>query len=1112
MKNTDRKAEEQYLQDTMQVIQDNLANYGSEVSRMQGEIDEMLEHYHDNDVELWTLLNNTITLNDHMKRAMYRNERASHKPYFGRIIFRDETLGKQESLYIGKGGISRDNTHWMVVDWRAPVANAYYENGLGKCSYAAPEGKEIPIDLQLKRTFEIEEGKLLDYFDTEVVANDDLLMKYLSKNKEAVLGEIVATIQKEQNEIIRKSPYHNVIVQGVAGSGKTTVAMHRISFILYNYQERFRPEDFYIVGSNRILLNYITGVLPDLDVHGVKQMTMEQLFIRLLYEEWDEKKYQVKSVSGSRNVIKGTEEWYLDLEAFIRRLEWDTIRRDSIYLEPRQFVEGLQDGRNGIYDRREEDKKAGITLKPICLVESEAVERYITQNPTVSIQSKINMLNERLIIKIKDEFLGKGVKYTESERKAILKAYRGYYGGRQWKKSIYELYREFLALQREKYGTAYEDGASSQDNAFDVYDLAALALLYKRVKETEVISEAHHIVIDEAQDFGMMAYRVLYACIKDCTYTVMGDVSQNIHFGFGLRDWEALKNLLLSDPMDSFGVLRKSYRNTVEISEFATNILRHGSFSIYPVEPIIRHGNQVTVERVTQGVAAEDFFRRIAEICRRWQEQELDTIAVVCRNNEEALKTARQLSKYIEIMESDLEKVNFGKGIMVLPVEYTKGLEFDAVLILNPTKEAYPIDDGHAKLLYVAATRALHELHILCRGEATGLLEKAPERKAMEAKAAAVNTPAASSGGQACGAANGGVQLPAVAKAEDTLVTNKPAADASAERKGGERPRAKADTSVLQKQEKVIRLKSSGTSVSRQSPVSAPKQAVSHQPDRFPGGNLPSPVTMSPATTAPAFVGRPSSATAAPAFGDMPPTEMLRPRGHSKINLSVKWVSRQADGLYLQSQYGTLRISPVGSGILRMTFARGTAVKGNTHPLIAWQKNDRSWKYRDNGRTVELTTGEIILQAEKATGAVRYLDAKGNLLLSERKTEGRQCDEKGSWLFLELQKGEQLFAGSMEPGGSMGSGGPMGSSDPQGVLKLRGSARYISTGNGLPFLLSDKGYGILPATSGSVISCDIPAYGTYLYMDGQEQQDYYFIAGKQQQNILNAYRLLCGEL
>lgn len=1124
MKNTDRKAEEQYLQETMQVIQRNLANYGGEVSRMQGEIDEMLEHYHDNDVELWTLLNNTITLNDHMKRAMERNERASHKPYFGRIIFRDETLQKQESLYIGKGGISKDNTHWMVVDWRAPVANAYYENGLGKCSYAAPEGKEIPIDLQMKRTFEIEEGKLLDYFDTEVVANDDLLMKYLSKNKEAVLGEIVATIQKEQNEIIRKSPYHNLIVQGVAGSGKTTVAMHRISFILYNYQERFRPEDFYIVGSNRILLNYITGVLPDLDVYGVKQMTMEQLFIRLLYEDWDEKKYQVKSVSGSRNIVKGTEEWYLKLESFIRKLEWDTIRRESVYLDPRQFVEGLEDGRNGIFDRREEDEKAGIKPKPVCLVESEAVERYITQNPTVSIQSKINMLNERLIIKIKDEFLGKGVKYTESERKAILKAYRGYYGGRQWKKSIYELYREFLALhpcgsadgsdssesdgRMEQVGIPVDSLSESADpNKFDVYDLAALALLYKRVKETEVISEAHHIVIDEAQDFGMMAYRVLHACIKDCTYTVMGDVSQNIHFGFGLRDWEALKKLLLPDPMDSFGILRKSYRNTIEISEFATNILRHGSFSIYPAEPIIRHGNQVTVEHAAADASLEDLFRRAAEICRGWQTQKLDTIAVVCRNGEEALKASAQLSQYIEIMESSLEKAAFGKGIIVLPVEYTKGLEFDAVLILNPTKEAYPVEDGHAKLLYVAATRALHELHILCQGECTGLLEPAPEReaaesgmpetkmpesKAPELEMPETGTPAIQSGNAAMKTKLAAEKADAAVmkteergktagnttrEIESNAVANSESAGETGHRRS-ERLRVKADTSVLQKQEKVIRTKFSGISG-----TSGVKKT----------GNSSVASLYSSTTT---FE---NAAKAAHVFGDMPPTEILRPRGHSRINLSVKWVSRQTDGLYLQSQYGTLRISPVGSGILRMTFARGTTVKNDTHPLIAWHKIDSGWKYRDNGRTVELTTGEITVQVEKADGAVRYLDGKGKLLLSERKTEGRQCDEQGTWLFLELQKNEQLFAGTFDPA-------------VQGALKLRSSARYISTGTGLPLLLSDQGYGLLPAVSGTVISCDIPAYGTYLYMDGQTQQDYYFIAGKQQQNILNAYRLLIGDL
>ncbi len=209
-----------------------------------------------------------------MKTALRKNQRALKKPYFGRIDIKDNDR-EEETFYIGKGGVMKDTTTIMVVDWRAPLANVYYENGLGECSYIAPDKIKITIDLKKKRTFEIDGEKLIDYFDSEVVTNDDLLTKYLAKNKEAVLGEIIATIQKEQNDIIRKSPYRNMIVQGVAGSGKTTVAMHRISYILYNYAEDFKPEDFYIIGSNHILLNYITGVLPDLDVHGVKQMTMD---------------------------------------------------------------------------------------------------------------------------------------------------------------------------------------------------------------------------------------------------------------------------------------------------------------------------------------------------------------------------------------------------------------------------------------------------------------------------------------------------------------------------------------------------------------------------------------------------------------------------------------------------------------------------------------------------------------------------------------------------------------------------------------------------------------------------------------------------------------------
>lgn len=1064
---TSRQDEEKHLKETLDVIHGNVESYGRQVQQMRESIDEMLDHFHDDNPELINLLENTFTLHDHMKRALDRNERAQKKPYFGRIIFHDETLDREESLYIGKGGISKDSTTQTVIDWRAPVANAYYENGLGKCSYMSPDGKELPIDLQLKRTFDIENGCLQDYYDTEVVANDDLLMKYLSKSKEAVLGEIVATIQKEQNEIIRKTPYHNVIVQGVAGSGKTTVAMHRISYILYNYKDRFRPEDFYIVGSNRILLNYITGVLPDLDVYGVRQMTMEQLFVRLLYEDWDEKKYSIKSVSGSRDTVKGTESWYLDLIDFIRRLERESISTQSVYLNPRQFVEGLQDGRSGVYDRRQEDASAGRSAGLVELVSGEAAERYIKQNPSISIQNKINMLNERLLSKVRDEFLGKDVKYTEAERKAILKAYRGYYGDRVWKKSIFEIYGEFLTAQREKgYATALPQ------DTFDVYDLAALALLYKLVKETEVISEAHHIVIDEAQDFGMMAYHALFDCIKDCTYTIMGDVSQNIHFGYGLGDWEELRRLILSDPMDSFGLLKKSYRNTVEISDFATGILRHGNFSIYPVEPIIRHGSQVMQKKITG--SQSDFAKAAADICRSWQQNGYDTIAVVCRSEEDSRKAAEELSKHIVIMESDLEKANFGNGILVLPVEYTKGLEFDAVLIWNPTREDYPTDDGHARLLYVAATRALHELCVLYRENLTGLIADpiAPKTLALRERKERALPPADEIN-------------PASAKANPTAAgkeTGSDTASVQTDSRSFVRPKPKISAGTRKK-----------TIVVRTETPKASQTPLGKRLSTNYGENASSPVTLHKAP-----VREPASYASGPQFGDMPSAEKLRPAGHARLNLSVRWVSGQEDGLYLQSQYGILRISPVGSAIVRVTFARGNKIIAGTHPLIATDHVEKNWKYRDNGKIVEISTGEIILQIEKQSGSIRYLDAAGKLLLSERKAESRQLDGNRSWLYLDFQKGEQLYA--------------RGQND-QSALKLRGSARYISsaTGGTLPFLLSDKCYGILPAASGVCICCDVPAYGSYLYTE-TGQQDFYFIAGKQQQTILNAASYLLGLL
>lgn len=1093
---TSRRDEEKHLEETLDVIHANMDSYGRQVREMKENIDEMLEHYHDDNAEVYVILCNTITMHDHMKRALERNERAADKPYFGRICFHDETLDKAESLYIGKGGISRDSTRQEVIDWRAPVANAYYENGLGRCSYPSSDGAPLWIDLQLKRTYEIEQGKLLDYFDSEVISNDDLLTKYLAKNKQAVLGEIVATIQKEQNDIIRKSPYHNMIVQGVAGSGKTTVAMHRISFILYNYEERFRPNDFYIVGSNRILLNYITGVLPSLDVHGVHQMTMEQLFTRLLYEDWDEKKYSIrrKALNMDSGKVKGTDGWFRLLGQFCDRLEKDMISTDSIYLNPMQFVEGIENGRSGVYDRSGGNTPDKGALVP--LVDGQAVERYIRQNPGVSIQSKINMLNERLLIKVKDEFLGKGVKYTDAERKAILKAYRNHYGGKIWKLSTYRLYEDFL---KERIAAGAQMELPGRE--FDVYDLAALAYIYKRTKETEVISEAHHIVIDEAQDFGMMVYDCLHFCIKDCTYTIMGDVSQNIRFGFGLNDWEDLRRLLLAnDPMSSFGILKKSYRNTVEISHFATDILHHGKLVSYPVEPIIRHGASVKVQQFQD---ENELWQEAARQCREWQEKELPTIAIICRDQESAGRAAAELEKRIEILETDLEKAEFGNGIMVLPVEYTKGLEFDAVLILNPTREEYPVDDGHAKLLYVAATRALHELCVLHTGNLTGLIaDPVPETMKIMYASEMSETMGAS-------------KMP-----ETTRPPENPTASGNAETMKpscAKRPRPAAASPSVKGNVKVALPKNSvsPSNTILQTYQAGRKTNVNNTNSagvlekQFPEKKRTDPVGQIDRVSHHSLeTGQRSSAkdkavkTGFPDFGDYPPTEKLRPLGHNRIDLGVRWVTKQPDGLYLQSRYGILRLSPVGSGIVRITFAKGGKLLDGTHPLIQVRRLEKFWLYKESGQIVTLSTDELFLQVDKTTGAIRYLDQSKKLLLAERGRECRQQEafpggELQSWLFLEPSKKEQLFA--------VGSG-------EQKLLPLRGTARYISNAGELPFLFSDQGYGILIASDSPVICCDLPAYGTYLHTEKEAQMDYYFISGKKTDTLMNACRFLRGEL
>jgi len=1030
---TSREAEEQQLRKILKVAQDNLERAEGHQKGLSEQLQDMLESYDTRDKEVLALWHNTESLFQESKRDLLRCIKARKKPYFGRIDFKDAGLSEPESYYVGRVGISPDGVEQLVIDWRAPMASVYYENALGTCTYEVKdtvenETKVHEIDLFRKRTYEIEEDKLVDFFDSDVVANDELLTKCLAKSKKAVLGEIIGTIQQEQNAIIRKSPRTNLIVQGVAGSGKTTVAMHRISYILYNY-EQFRPVDFYIVGSNRILLNYITGVLPELDVYGVSQMTMEQLFVRLLYEDWDGKKHSIVATDEKNKDAyrKGEYAWFHELEAFCGEYEAKTIPTESVVIE-----------------------KTGVVL-----LEKTSIENYMKSNPQLSVQAKINALNEWLLGRLENELTGKSVSYTPEEKKELNRTCKVHFGRDEWKGSLFDVYEEFLVSQRKNGSKIFVE-----QGKYDVYDLAALAYLYKRIKEIDPIREASHVIIDEAQDFGMMVYGSLEYCLRGCTYTIMGDVSQNIHHGYGLNDWEDLRKLILTGDYDSFGILKKSYRNTVEISEFATEVLRHGDFSIYPAEPILRHGNPVSVRSFD---TEEKMNWAVVETIENWKKDGHETIAVICADGKEAEYVTKMLSEKITVADSNPETAVFDEGVMVLPVEYTKGLEFDAVLLYHPSKEHYPAEDQYVKLLYVAATRALHELAVVHLNDLTELIATpVSEEKKLRSLESSKD------------------MLRVAAPRVIHKVTEEEKQDELA--KFLERTTKRYGLNQPKKTEEAV-----------EKTIHKPEEKVAVKQVERVQENAVKEVTAVQ-TTVPAT--EPEINTSPYQFASVVETGKLTPKGHSRIDCSVRWVKKSKNFVDAVSSYGILRITPVADDVVRVQFVRGQA------DAFA----DGKWKYtgeekaqftiRENPSIVEILMKKLVVRIEKKTGALSFLNRKGELLFKESAKEPHQIepDVLKTWNYFEWAKNERIVA--------------------KGILntdleQVNGKARYISIGGKrkrMPLLLSEKGYGISVSAENTAYFCGVGVYGQYICTENEAQIDYYVLFGGNNEENLRLYK------
>ncbi|MBO6158235.1 MAG: ATP-binding domain-containing protein [Firmicutes bacterium] len=694
--------ENQHLEDTRELIRKNIAMLEARVDQVHQETEELNDRITPRDRELNSQMSQQLTIANallaHTRNLLRKNVTAFPAPYFGRIDYREEKTGSEEVYYIGKNGIQH-NDRIVVVDWRAPLAKVYYENELGKSSYEVPEGDPIRIDLVQKRTFDIENGTMNGWYDSDVAANDELLVKYLAKHKDAVLNDIIATIQKEQDLIIRKDPYHNLIVQGVAGSGKTTVALHRISHILYNYAHRYQPEHFLIIGSSDILLTYIASGLPDLDVNGVLQRRMDLFFQEELYEDWKDS-FEIIPES-SANAYKCHLPFALALDKWLEKA-WLRL------LRPRPVVDeelGEILSRDQVYDLL--NYRRDWSLKRI--------ENLLNQ----TLEGRVKMLTDVT----SDAAVFKKMRALRTKK---LKEYGKYYHNLENWNDVRYIYQLFLKDYSETQGIDTSETMTRVSlGQLSVYDLAALVLIRHYFTEDEPAPVFGQIVIDEAQDFGEAIYYYLKKLQKDCYFTIMGDVSQNIHFEMGMNDWQAMTKAIFKEERDEFYRLQKSYRNTIEISRFAGRILQKAitdqDAGTYQIEPVIRHGDPVKTVRVKENqmiAEAEGFFDKAVLNGHR-------TGALICRNQE----TAEELREILMVMHPEwfrdaaAEKEEApGFNLRVLAVRDAKGLEFDAVLLWETDTENYPDDPKNAKLLYVGVTRALHVLELLSSHEMTKLV------------------------------------------------------------------------------------------------------------------------------------------------------------------------------------------------------------------------------------------------------------------------------------------------------------------------------------------------------------------------------------------------------
>jgi DNA helicase-2/ATP-dependent DNA helicase PcrA len=639
---------------------------------------QLVEESHKSETEY-----NRIIVQQNILKALYSS------PYFARIDFLEDGERFTEKIYIGKASFLDDKTmNMLVYDWRAPVCSMFYDYENGRAEYTCPDGI-ITGDMPLKRQYIIENGKLISMFDCSVAIEDEMLQRVLAGTSEDKMKNIVTTIQREQNRAVRDENSDVLIVAGSAGSGKTSVALHRISYLLYHHRQILNEKNILIFSPNDVFNEYISDVLPSLGEKNVMQTTFNdfadktiarkkqsyfEYLDQLLNGEFSDERFDSIKQKGSQAHSES-------IEKYVNEIREKGIDFKDIY----NFNELIMSADEMLDIFKKCHKVFGIEQ---CI---DKVKMGFHECTKAEMKKRIPILKEQC-------FEEKGIGYYFGDEELTRDARTLWYQeflrldaefDNQNTLNCYNIYKQILNLDSEN------NDITEQSDCILYEDIAPILYIKFLAGQTKPIKEIKHVIIDEAQDYNFLQYRLLSRLFVNAKFTILGDINQVVNADKP-QDFVFIKTAFNNKTVDMMS-LKKAYRSTVEISDYADKIL-----SKTDTENVLRHGETPTE------MVFDNNNKKVDYLCSFTRQTKgiYNTTAIITKTKQQAIELYNLLTPKIDLKLIADNDAIFTKGILIMPSYLSKGLEFDCVIV---NKES----EFDCNLLYICCTRALHRLVVI---------------------------------------------------------------------------------------------------------------------------------------------------------------------------------------------------------------------------------------------------------------------------------------------------------------------------------------------------------------------------------------------------------------